>query len=47
MTYLLSITFAVIAGLLDPVLMTIVIGTATVALIVDALALIAWLRRRP
>ena len=36
-----------VAGLLDPVLMTVVIGTIAVGLIVDALALTAWLRRRP
>ena len=36
-----------VAGFLDPVLMTVVIGTIAVGLIVDALALTAWLRRRP
>jgi hypothetical protein len=36
-----------VAGLLDPVLMLVVAGTAIVALIVNALALVGWLRRRP
>ena len=35
-----------VAGLLDPVLMLIVTGTAIVALIANALALVGWLRRR-
>jgi hypothetical protein len=47
MTHLTSITLTVAAGLLDPVLMLIVTGTAIVALIANALALAAWLRRRP
>jgi len=36
-----------VAGLLDPVLMTVVTGTALVALVANILALTAWLRRRP
>jgi hypothetical protein len=36
-----------VAALLDPVLMTVVIGTAIVALVANALALTVWLRRRP
>ena len=34
-----------VAALLDPVLMTVVIGTAIVALVANALMLAAWLRR--
>jgi hypothetical protein len=46
MTQIPHITFAVIAGPFDWPLMLVVTGTALVALIANALALSAWLRRR-
>ena len=46
MTRLPHITFAVIAGPLDPALMVIVLGTMVIALVANILSLISWLRRR-
>jgi hypothetical protein len=47
MTHPTSITFAVAAGPVDWALTLVVAGTVLVALIANALALTAWLRRRP
>jgi hypothetical protein len=46
MTRLPHITFAVIAGPLDPALMVIVLGTMVIVLVANILGLISWLRRR-
>ena len=40
------ITFAVVAGPLDPALWIVVPGTIAIALIAHVLALVGWLRRR-